>query len=157
MEKRKEFDHKSNLVLPAPEQLIWQDLEYGVLCSFSTNTFHNTELGTGRENPATFNPIDFNADQWVEIIQEAGCRYLILVTKHHEGVCFWLSKYTDYSVIRSPWQNGKGDVVREVANACARGGIKFGIYLSPYDMHQPSYGDEHAYMAKQMLSVERGD
>jgi len=145
MQKRKEFNYKSNLVLPTSEQFAWQELEYRILCSFGINTFRNTELGTGREDPATFNPIDFNADQWVEIIQETGCQYLILVTKHHEGFCLWPSKYTDYSVIRSPWQNGKGDVVREVADACARKGLKFGIYLSPYDMHELSYGDERAY------------
>lgn len=130
---------------PSRQQLAWQDLEYGMFCHFSINTFHNMEWSDGTLDPKTFNPTDFDARQWVRAAREAGMRYLIVTAKHHDGFCTWPTAYTNYSVKSSPWRDGKGDVVGEVAKACRAEGIKFGVYLSPWDRHEPSYKDPAAY------------
>jgi len=133
------------LARPTPQQLRWQDLELGFFCHFGLNTFYDREWGDGTEDPGKFDPAAFDARQWVETARSAGFRYLILTAKHHDGFCLWPTETTGHSVRSSPWRGGKGDVVREVANACAEAGMPFGLYLSPWDRHEPCYPDKEAY------------
>jgi alpha-L-fucosidase len=132
-------------VKPAPQQTEWQDLEFGVIIHFSTNTFLDREWGDGTASPETFNPTQFEPGQWMEAIRAAGARYVVFVAKHHDGFCLWPTGQTAYSVKSSPWKNGKGDVVGEVARAARKYGLGFGIYLSPWDRHEPRYKDSAAY------------
>ncbi|MGB8096323.1 MAG: alpha-L-fucosidase [Terracidiphilus sp.] len=132
-------------IRPAPYQTAWQDLEFGVIIHFSTNTFLNQEWGDGTASPSVFNPTAFNPDQWMEAIRASGAKYVVLVAKHHDGFCLWPTAQTSYSVKSSPWRDGKGDVVGEVARAARKYGLKFGVYLSPWDRHDPRYNDAAAY------------
>ena len=132
-------------VKPSPQQTEWQDLEFGVILHFSTNTFLNREWGDGTADPKIFNPTHFDPDQWMRAIKASGAKYVVLVAKHHDGFCLWPTEQTDYSVKSSPWKDGKGDVVGDVARAARANGLKFGIYLSPWDRHDPSDPDAVAY------------
>jgi len=131
--------------VPTPAQLAWQEMEYGMFCHFGINTFHNEEWTDGTKDPRTFNPTDFNARQWVEVAKEVGMKYLVVTAKHHDGFCMYPTAYTDYGIKSSPWRDGKGDVIREVADACHDLGIMFGFYLSPWDRHEPAYADSKVY------------
>ncbi|KAF3433086.1 hypothetical protein FNV43_RR24188 [Rhamnella rubrinervis] len=133
------------LPLPTFSQLKWQQREVIMFLHFGVNTFTDSEWGTGHENPAVFNPVGLNADQWVTTAAEAGISLMILTAKHHDGFCLWPSKYTDHSVVRSPWKNGHGDVVQELVNAAKNRGIDVGLYLSPWDRHDPRYGHDLSY------------
>ena len=140
-----EIVHKAANVTPSPRQLEWQELEFIAFAHFGMNTFMRQEWGKGTESPSAFKPTDFDARQWARTVKDAGMKLLILTAKHHDGFCLWPSKYTEHSVKNSPWREGKGDVVAELAKACKEYRIKFGVYLSPWDRHEKTYGDSPAY------------
>ena len=133
---------KAAHVVPSPRQLRWQQLELTAFFHFGVNTFTGKEWGTGKEDPKIFNPSSLDADQWVKVAKEAGFEQVILTAKHHDGFCLWPTNTTKHSVKSSPWKNGNGDVVAEVAAACKKYDIGFGIYLSPWDMNTPIYGTD---------------
>ncbi|MHA8091779.1 alpha-L-fucosidase [Aquirufa regiilacus] len=143
--------------IPSSKQLDWQALEYYGFVHFNMNTFTNVEWGEGKEDPRLFNPSALDCAQWVRIAKAAGMKGLILTAKHHDGFALYPSKYTEHSVKKSPWKQGKGDVVRELANVCKKQGLKLGIYLSPWDRFHPAYGTEsynqvYANMQKELLT-----
>lgn len=132
-------------IKPSPQQTAWQDLEFGVIIHFSTNTFLDREWGDGTADPKTFNPTQLDTEQWMKAIKDSGAKYVVLVAKHHDGFCLWPTDQTDYSVKKSPWANGKGDLVRLASDAAKKYGLKFGVYLSPWDRHEPKYKDSAEY------------
>lgn len=127
---------KAAKVLPRPNQTTWMRLERTYFIHFGPNTFRGVEWGSGREDPSIFNPTALDADQWVRTIKDGGGKMVILVCKHHDGFCLWPSRYTNHSVAASPWRGGKGNEVREVAEAAHKHGIKMAVYLSPADLYQ---------------------
>jgi alpha-L-fucosidase len=127
---------KAAKVLPRPNQTAWMRMERTFFLHYGPNSFRGVEWGDGREDPALFNPTALDANQWLGAMEDAGGKLLILVSKHHDGLCFWPSRYTTHSVASSPWRDGKGDMVREVADAARAHGIKLGVYLSPADLFQ---------------------
>lgn len=129
-------------VRPSYRQLDYQQREMLGFIHIGMNTFTGAEWGTGREAPALFNPSQLDADKWVKIFKDAGITGVILVAKHHDGFCLWPSKYTSHTVADSPWLDGKGDLVKQVADACRKYDMKLCLYLSPWDMHEKTYGTE---------------
>lgn len=136
------LDQRLIQVVPSPRQLALQQMEFYAFVHFTVNTFTDKEWGDGTESPVIFNPVKFDAHQWVDAIKDAGMKGLILTCKHHDGFCLWPSKHTRHTVASSPFQR---DIVGEVAAACREAGIKFGVYLSPWDRNQPLYGQGKVY------------
>jgi alpha-L-fucosidase len=130
---------------PSRAQLEWQRDEMALFLHFGVNTFTDREWGDGRESPSIFAPANLDARQWARAAKAAGARALVLTAKHHDGFCLWPSATTQHSVASSPWRGGHGDVVREFTDACRSEGLKAGLYLSPWDRNNPTYGDSPRY------------
>jgi alpha-L-fucosidase len=131
--------------VPTPAQLAWQQDELALFLHFGVNTFTDREWGDGTEDPAIFAPANLDPMQWARTARDAGFRAMVLTAKHHDGFCLWPSRTTDHSVARSGWRTGQGDVVRLFVDACRAHGLKPGLYCSPWDRHEPSYGDSPRY------------
>lgn len=145
MYKDYELDKRLVKCHPSPRQLAIEQMEFYAFAHITVNTFTDKEWGDGTEPESIFDPSGLDADQWVDALLAAGATGLIVTGKHHDGFCLWPSKYTEHSVKNSPFRNGRGDVLREVSDACKKGGIKFGVYLSPWDRNCPLYGQGKAY------------
>ena len=146
---------------PTERQMSWHEMEFYGFLHFTVNTFTDKEWGEGDEDEKVFNPSAFDADQIAATAKDAGMKGLILTAKHHDGFCLWPSRYTEHSVRKSPWRGGQGDVVGEISRACKRHGLRFGVYLSPWDRNHKDYARPEyiAYYRNQLreLLTDYGD
>lgn len=144
--------------LPSANHLAWHELEYYAFVHFSMNTFTDIEWGLGQEKTQSFNPTELDCRQWCRTFKNAGMKAVIITAKHHDGFCIWPSRYTDHSVKNSPWRNGKGDLLKELSEACREYGLKLGVYLSPWDRNHPLYGtpEYNQYFMQQLEEVLTG-
>jgi alpha-L-fucosidase len=126
--------------IPTQAQLDWHDMKMNAFIHFTINTFTDREWGMGSESPKEFNPTAINVEQWISVLKETGFKGVILTCKHHDGFCLWPSEFTDHDIANSPFMNGKGDIVKMVSEACKKNGLKFGVYLSPWDRNHKDYG-----------------
>jgi alpha-L-fucosidase len=145
------------LPVPTQKQLDWMGMEMNAFVHFTTNTFTDLEWGNGDESETVFNPTSPDPVQWASVLKQAGFKGLIFTTKHHDGFCLWPTKYTEHNISKSPYKNGKGDMVRETSDACKKVGVKFGIYLSPWDRNradyaQPSYITYYRNQLQELIS-----
>lgn len=139
---KEEIVWKAANIVPSAKQYEWQKLEFTAFIHFGINTFYEVEWGRKDFSISKFNPTEYDPKQWVSILKNSGIKLILLTTKHHDGFCLWQTKLTDYSIANTPFQNGMGDIVRDLSIECAKEEIKFGIYLSPWDMHEPTYGTD---------------
>ncbi len=151
------FSQKNPVPVPTVAQRNWQDMEFYFFVHFGPNTFTDLEWGKGTENEEVFGPKELNCDQWCRIAKAAGAKGIVITAKHHDGFCLWPSKYSTHTVRESGWKNGKGDVLKELSTACKKYGLKFGVYLSPWDRNHPAYGtpaynDVFANMLKEIFT-----
>ena len=144
--------------IPDANQIAWQRMETYAFIHYGLNTFNDMEWGYGNTPATTFDPENLDCDQWVRTLKAAGMKGVMFTAKHHDGFCLWPSAYTEYSVKNSPWHGGQGDLVRELSDACRKNGLKFGIYLSPWDRNHAAYGQEEyvAYFHNQMRELLTG-
>ncbi|MFB3853760.1 MAG: alpha-L-fucosidase [Vicinamibacterales bacterium] len=144
--------------VPSPRQLAWHELEFYGFVHFTVNTFTDREWGYGDEPETLFDPASLDVRQWVRVARDAGMEALILTAKHHDGFCLWPSRFTEHSVRRSPWKSGAGDLVGDLSRACAEAGLKFGVYLSPWDRNHAEYGRPSyiAYYRNQLRELLTG-
>lgn len=143
--------------VPSKAQLAWHNMEFYLFMHFGPNTFTNQEWGHGDEPEDVFNPEKLDCKQWCRVAKAAGAKGIIITAKHHDGFCLWPSKYSKHTVRESKWKNGKGDVLKELSLACKQYGLKFGVYISPWDRNHPDYGtakynDVFVHMMKEIFS-----
>ncbi len=143
--------------LPGKAQLQWHDMDFYFFMHFGPNTFTDLEWGKGNEQEEIFNPSQLDCKQWCRIAKEAGAKGIIITAKHHDGFCLWPSKYSTHTIRESKYKNGKGDILKELSDACKEYGLKFGVYISPWDRNHPKYGtadynDVFVNMMKEIFS-----
>ena len=142
-------------VVPSSRQLAFDELEYYNFIHYGMNTFTDVEWGDGTADPHEFNPENVDTDQWCQVLKDSGSKGIIFTAKHHDGFCLWQTEYTDYSIKNSPYMNGEGDIVKQLADSCKKYDLKFGIYLSPWDRNNPDYGTDayNEYFVNQLTEL----